>query len=289
MWTVMAGIARRLMCVALAASAMLAMAAAGSDVAEASPFNPSGVIHLLPRPPHLRISANRSSNWFGYNRPLVGEGGQPFDSISADWTVPRARPHRLGQVEQSATWIGIGGGCADPSCAVSDPTGLIQTGTEQDVGHAGRASYSAWWELVPAPAITIDHMIVRPGDRMHASITDVLHGGDVWRISLRDRTRHERFTTTVPYPSSHASAEWIEETPLAIGTGGVGMASLPALRALPFDHAMVNDRPADLRRSEQIQLYDGSTRIGTPSMPDADRDGFRWCTWRRTCPVPRSH
>lgn len=31
-------------------------------------------------------------------------------------------------------------------------------------------------------------------------------------------TRGQTFTTTVPYASTHATAEWIEETPLLIGT-----------------------------------------------------------------------
>src|ERR671938_492369 len=70
----------------------------------------------------------------------------------------------LGTAESSSTWIGIGGGCMDANCLVSDST-LIQTGTEQDVDARGRGSYSAWWEVIPAPGIDI-RMTFAPADRM---------------------------------------------------------------------------------------------------------------------------
>jgi hypothetical protein len=100
---------------------------------------------------------------------------------------------------------------------------LIQTGTEQDVDATGTASYSAWWELVPAPSLTIRNMTVSPGDHMHASLSEVVPDSNVWTISIQDVTRGESFSQTVPYPSTHATAEWIEETPLEIGTNaGLG-------------------------------------------------------------------
>jgi hypothetical protein len=201
--------------------------------------------------------------------------------------VPRASQHHHGQAEQSATWIGIGGGCIDAGCKATDPTGLIQTGTEQDVGSSGAASYSAWWELVPAPAVTIGKMTVKRGDRMYASVAEAVPDSEIWTITLRDLSRHERFSTTVPYPSSHASAEWIEERPLGIGSGGAGLAPLPKLRATPFTDATVNGEPAALSPSEEVQLYSRSMRIGMPSVPDGARTGFAACTWVRRCPAPR--
>jgi len=41
----------------------------------------------------------------------------------------------------------------------------------------------------------------------------VLAGTDLWTITLQNVTRGESFTTTVPYPSTRLTAEWIEETP----------------------------------------------------------------------------
>jgi hypothetical protein len=37
--------------------------------------------------------------------------GTTFTSVSGEWTVPAATQHTKGQAEDSASWIGIGGGC----------------------------------------------------------------------------------------------------------------------------------------------------------------------------------
>jgi Peptidase A4 family len=171
----------------------------------------------------LRSNTNSNSNWFGYNQGTLEQGSKLFNSITGDWTVPTATQHTAGQAEDSSDWIGIGGGFIDAGCTATDST-LIQTGTEQDVDSTGAASYSAWWELVPAPSLTISNMTVEPGDRMHASISEGVRDSDVWRITLQDVTRGV-FTQTAPYASTHATAEWIEETPLEIGTDA-GFASL---------------------------------------------------------------
>ncbi len=105
------------------------------------------------------LHANQSTNWFGYNQGALEPGKSLFSSITGDWTVPTATQHTSGQAESSSDWIGIGGGCMDTSCTTTDST-LIQTGTEQDVT-GGKASYSAWYELIPAPSLTIN-MTVSP-------------------------------------------------------------------------------------------------------------------------------
>jgi len=230
-------------------------------------------------------NATESSNWFGYNQGTLEQGGKQFHSIAGTWTVPRARQHTKGQAESSSTWIGIGGGCVDARCGVGDST-LIQTGTEQDVSARGRPSYSAWWEIIPGPAITIRRFKVGPGDRMRANISEVVKGSEVWRITLKNLTRHKTFATTVPYSSTHATAEWIEETPLTIGTGA-GLADLPKLSRTTFNRARVNGAPAGLKRSERIVLTSRGKVIGRPSLPDRQRDGFALCTWTARCPAPR--
>jgi peptidase A4-like protein len=253
--------------------------------ASASPFNPSGVIRLA-RHAHGRVAANKSTNWFGYSEGSLANGGTRFSSIGATWTVPKARQHARKEAEHSATWIGIGGGCIDARCSLTDPTGLIQTGTEQDVTASGRASYSAWWELVPVPAVTISKMAIKPGDRISASVSEL--EPTLWRITISDLSRHETFTTTTPYPSSRATAEWIEETPVTIGTGGTGVAALPKLTRAPFDDATVNGHPAQLTPAAQIRLTGKSGVIGAPSAPDSGGDGFGACAWASRCRVPRS-
>lgn len=232
---------------------------------------------------HVRANTNQSSNWFGYDQGSLEQGGTLFTSITGDWTVPTVTQHTAGQDEDSSDWIGIGGGCVDAGCTVTDST-LIQTGTEQDWS-GGAASYSAWWELVPAPSTSIS-MTVGPGDRMHASIAEAVADSDLWTITLQDVTRGESFTTTVPYPSTHLTAEWIEETPLVIGTNA-GFAALPDLTSPVFDLATVNGAPANLQSSEEMELIDSSSNvIGSPSAPDPDTDGFDACTWATSCAAP---
>jgi hypothetical protein len=232
----------------------------------------------------IRANTNQSSNWFGYQQGTLEQGSTLFNSITGDWTVPTVTVHDPAQDEYSSDWIGIGGGCVDAGCTAGDNT-LIQTGTEQDVTAGGQTSYSAWWELVPAPSTTIS-MTVDPGDHIHASVAETVPDSNVWVITLEDVTRNETFTQTVPYSSTHATAEWIEETPLIIGTSP-GLAPLPSLTSPAFDLATVNGQPAKLTSSEAIQLIDSNGNvIGTPSAPDSDADGFNACTWATSCAAP---
>lgn len=256
-----------------------ALMTAGALAASAGAVNAHGQLLQL-----AHANTNESSNWFGYNIGTLERGGTLFSSISGDWTVPAPTQHTHGQDEYSSDWIGIGGGCVDAGCTVGDNT-LIQTGTEQDVSAAGQASYSAWWEIIPAPSIAIT-MTVGAGDHMHAFIGEALAGANLWTITLQDVTRGETFTQTVPYPSTHLTAEWIEETPLLLGTNA-GFAALPNLGTPAFDLATVNGAPANLQASEEINLIDSNGNvIGTASSPDPDRDGFNVCTWATSCAAP---
>jgi Peptidase A4 family len=241
---------------------------------------------LLKLVPHLLANTNTSNNWFGYNQGTLEQGAKLFNSITGDWTVPTATQHTSSQAESSSDWIGIGGGCVDAGCTATDST-LIQTGTEQDVSSSGSASYSAWYELVPAPSLTIS-MTVAPGNHMHASVAEVVPNSNTWTITLQDVTRKESFSTTVPYSSTHGTAEWIEETPLLIGTNA-GFAALPNLTNPAFDLGTTNGAPVKLTPSEQMDLTDSSGKvIGAPSAPDPDADGFSACTWAGACTAPSS-
>ena len=187
----------------LAASVTVALAAVAVGAGSASAAGLTAHGQLLHLAHGAKLNANQSSNWFGYSQGTLEQGTKLFNSITGDWTVPAATQHTSGQAEASSDWIGIGGGCVDAGCTVTDST-LIQTGTEQDVDATGAPSYSAWWELVPAPSISISNMTVSPGDHMHASVAELVNDADVWNITITDVTKNETFTTTVPYPSTHA-------------------------------------------------------------------------------------
>jgi hypothetical protein len=243
-----------------------------------SPFQPAS---LRSHGQGLKLgvfNANQSSNWFGYNQGALEPGKSMFTSITGDWTVPTATQHASGQAESSSDWIGIGGGCMDTSCTTTDST-LIQTGTEQDVASNGAASYSAWYELIPAPSMTVN-MAVKPGDHMHAAIAQTLPG--LWKITLQDVTTGKTFSTTTPYSSSEGSAEWIEETLLVIGTNA-GFAALPNLTTVPFTTATANGAAANFQAAEEMDLTDSNGKvIGAPSAPKSSQS-FDACAWASSC------
>jgi hypothetical protein len=236
-------------------------------------------------PPIAAVNGSQSTNWSGYNQGTLEKNDTLFHAVSGVWTVPAATAHTKGQAEYSSSWVGIGGGCVDSGCTVTDAT-LIQAGTEQDVASNGTGSYSAWWELVPAPSVTISSMTVHPGDRMSVSIGEVISSSDLWSIVVKDLTTGQTFSQTVPYPSTHVTAEWIQEAPTIIGTSGANVGTLPNLSGASFDLATVNGAPAGLSQSEEIQLVNSGTAESTPSAPDPDKDGFNNCTYASTCAAP---
>ena len=118
---------------------------------------------------------------------------------------------------------------------------------------------------------------------MHASISEVASDVDVWDITIQDLTTGQSYSTTVPYPSTMSTAEWIEETPLEIGTNA-GFASLPNLTTTPFTSGMVNGSPVKLTTSEEMDLVDSNGAvIGAPSAPNSAGSGFDACAWASTC------
>ncbi len=231
--------------------------------------------------PGIRLAASQSSNWSGYNQGVL-DTKRLTSSISGQWVIPTATQHTPGQAEDSATWIGIGGGCLNSSCAATDAT-LIQAGTQQSVSATGQATYAAWFEIIPAPEIA-STIPVHPGDVITCSISQVVPG--VWSISLRDSTDGQSFTQTVPYVSDGYTAEWIEEAPTLIGTSGAGLAALPNLSTVRFTKATVNGSVAGIVPAQAVQLINSSgTPIATPSVP-VNGTAFNDCAWALSCAAP---
>jgi Peptidase A4 family len=235
--------------------------------------------------PIVTVGANKSNNWSGYNQGTLEKGGAQFTSVDGTWTVPTASQRKAKEAEFSASWVGIGGGCVDANCTVTDAT-LIQAGTSQDIDASGAASYSAWWEIIPAPSTPIANFTVAPGNVIHVSIKETTPA--VWDISVQNQTTGQTFTQTIPYTSTHATAEWIEETPVVIdNSGAVSVGPLPNLSTVNFDLSQTNGKPAGLVASEQIQLIDSNgVPLATPSAPDPDTDGFNVCAFANSCGAP---
>jgi hypothetical protein len=134
------------------------------------------------------------TNWSGQI-----DAGTRFTLVVGRWTVPAVEPSTSPRY--ASEWIGIGGNTINE---------LIQTGTTTDtVG--GVTSYSAWYELLPTHAVTIQEP-VSPGDAMSAKIEET--SKDRWYIGLEDVTKGWTATRTFTYTAGSASsAEWIVERP----------------------------------------------------------------------------
>ena len=239
---------------------------------------------LMYHRPIVAVDANQSNNWSGYNQGSLEDGNETYTSISGTWVVPRASQHKAGEAEYSSSWVGIGGGCVNAGCTVTDNT-LIQAGTEQDVAANGATSYSAWWEIIPQPSTPVS-LAVAPGNRVKVTITQGTPGQ--WTIVIANLSTGKKVTVSTPYSSSQDTAEWIVETPLIIGTGG-GFAALPNLTPTHFDNAATDGANPQLVAAEQVQLVNSSSQvIAQPSAPDSNGDGFADCAWRTTCATPGS-
>jgi Peptidase A4 family len=274
--------------IASVAAGLMALVLAGPVTSAAAGVAAStghGVIHVV-RGIGVGVNTNQSSNWSGYNigadYPQVSTGTL-FTSVSGEWTVPTAKQHTKGQAEDSASWVGIGGGCVTDNCSVTDNT-LIQAGTEQDVSASGQASYGAWWEIIPEPETQVT-LPVRPGNKVKVTIAAASTPGD-WSIAIDNLTTGAKFSTTTPYSSSEDTAEWIEETPLEIGTTGTGVATMPDLGTVHFTSASYNGASPKFQTIDELQLDNDNVIEATPSGPGPQLNSFNDCTWATVCTVP---
>jgi hypothetical protein len=170
----------------------------------------------------------QSSNWAGYAiSDAATIGGAPisgsttaltFSSVTATWVQPRVTC-KNDEATYSAFWVGIGGFAGDAGA-------LEQTGTQANCNSSGNATYSAWYELVPAPTVNV-HLKIRPRDVITASV-NILPTGVL--VQLKNRTLKTSYTKLLPTPSGldATSAEWIAEAPSTCDQ------ALTRCRALPL-------------------------------------------------------
>ncbi|MGH2492880.1 MAG: G1 family glutamic endopeptidase [Candidatus Limnocylindria bacterium] len=237
--------------------------------------------------PIVVVNANQSFNWAGYVQGRLAKG-HTFHSVAAEWIVPKVRQRTEGVEEHSSSWVGIGGGCLDNACTLTDTT-LIQAGIGHDVDAAGKAHYYAWWETIPAPLIRTD-LVVRAKNRVRVEIAESTVVPELWTITIANLDTGGSFSITLPYASTYGSAEWVIETPVVISeSGSVTVGPMPDLADVRFDNATANGAPAGFIAAERMDLVDFDlSLIATPSLPDRDADGFNDCTYpRRTCKAPK--
>lgn len=197
----------------------------GSKVSPESAFGEETLTAESALKTEAALVAANDSNWAGYiaASDLINPQ-QIVTSVSAAWIVPTVNVSALNNTF-TAVWIGIGG--------YFDNT-LIQVGTEQD-SLGDRGDYSAWFELLPQFAITIDTITVSPGDQMNASIQLIDPATDQWSIYIEDVTKGQTFQNAVYYSSYRLSAEWIVERP----TTGRQLSILADVGTVVFDNCQV--------------------------------------------------
>jgi hypothetical protein len=151
----------------------------------------------------VRSTAEISSNWAGY-AAIAPDGSSPiqFTSVTGTWTQSAAACTNDAN-SASAVWVGLGGYDVDSQA-------LEQIGTDADCSRAGKPTYYAWYELVPAPPVNLKFKI-NPGDTITTSVNVK---GNVVTLQLINRTRNVRFTKVVAVNAPDlSSAEWIAEAP----------------------------------------------------------------------------
>ena len=149
-----------------------------------------------------------SSNWSGYavtgvgSTATVASTSMSFTDVTGTWTQPAATC-TPGQSTSAAIWVGLGGYTVGSNS-------LEQTGTSADCNSAGKATYYAWYELVPAASVTLKLKIF-PGDKITSTV--LINGTDVL-VQVKNRTRHTFFSKHLQMATPDlASAEWIAEAP----------------------------------------------------------------------------
>jgi Peptidase A4 family len=157
----------------------------------------SGALASLPA---VAEAAAVSTNWAGY--VASPRAAARFSGVSGVWRVPRVDCSARRE-SFSAIWVGLGGYSESASS-------LEQAGSEADCSRGGRASYAAWYELLPEVARRVP-ISVRPGDQLAASVT--VRGRRV-TLRLRDITSGARLSVTRAVSTLDVStAEWIVEAP----------------------------------------------------------------------------
>lgn len=190
-----------------------------------------------------------SNNWAGY-----AATDDTYTGVSAEWVVPASSPTSR-VISADAEWIGIGG------IAKSD---LIQAGT-QAVIRDGKTEYTAWYELLPDTQ-RVAGLDVHAGDHIFASVSET--SPDHWHIAITDLTTGQTFQKNVAYHSTHSSAEWIVERPLAIAGNATGYLPLSDFGDITFSNTMLataRGQIEDVRTSgaEQLIMSSSSTKLIT--------------------------
>ena len=192
------------LCVLLAA-VVAAFTAAGSLAAKPCHSSESECAKDAVDGKALRPAMIASPNWAGYvatspnsKKPLN------FKSVTGTWTVPTAdcKPGKAGTY--SSVWVGIGG---------FTQTRQEEVGTDANCSKKGKASYYAWFEIVPFisfPTVVADK--IKPGDTITGLVKLVTP--KIVELQLVNHTANWKFTRKINWATNDTTtADWVVESP----------------------------------------------------------------------------
>jgi hypothetical protein len=134
------------------------------------------------------VSQASSENWSGYvvKSSSSESSTSSFKSVSGSWVAATAKCS--GSTTYSAFWVGL-----EATCSAD-----------------GRASYYAWYELVPSAPVRVD-LAVHAGDHIATRVTVEASTVDV---SIVNQTTGQSFSKQLTMRNPDvSSAEWIAEAP----------------------------------------------------------------------------
>jgi Peptidase A4 family len=192
-----------------------------------------------------------------------------YAEVWGEWVVPdvsnSSKSHLNGNLV-SSTWVGIGGW--------STPAGsqdLIQDGTEQDWQYPGFSTYNAWYEQLPAQAVTFPDLAVGANDTVIAltfasdASGRVSASGGYAGFQMKNVTRN-LVSKPVVYQAPGAyqffggTVEWIEERPLGTSGQVEPLANFGRVDILGFaDDINGNGRTDQTDDNLSVFMYSSST------------------------------
>ena len=273
---------RRTLVLLVCAACALSGASASAQRRPALGF---GARHGALVPLAVGADTQSSTNWAGY----AVTHRRPFTSVTGRWVQPAATCFGV-EPTYSAFWVGLGG-FSRSSFAVE------QTGTQANC-YGGTPSYTAWYELFPAPPVNLQ-LRIRPGDRISATVTV---NKKTVLIRLRNVTTNKTFTKTLRLKRPDvSSAEWVAEAPTGCDfLGNCSTLPLTDFGTVAFSHASAavtghKGRISDpVWAATTIELHgdlndpDHPSSAGANAIPGAiGTDGGSFAvTWQQLAPPP---
>jgi hypothetical protein len=162
-----------------------------------APVASAGIFHRPITGRTVRNDVVSSTNWSGY----AVEATAQFTQASGTWTQPTASCTTSGSTYGSF-WVGIDGYSSNS---------VEQLGTDSDCASKGQPSYYAWYEMYPAPSVSLSTTSypVHPGDTLTATVS---RSGTSYTLSLQS-SRGWTFSVAESATNSNSSAEWVVEAP----------------------------------------------------------------------------